>query len=184
VILGANDGGARRSSCSPTLLGRGHHLACAHAFRTRRLDRKCGSSDHRCGPQRPSCGLGVGGERLSTRHRRLASSDGCHRRDGRLPTGLSGWHHHLQPRIVRMHLRAFAADAGIRPRHSGGRCRRNHESERGAVRFTYPSKGGVPVRRGLHRPTIPTFFIADSVAPKSKVLLQNHYPAQPSAVGP
>jgi MFS transporter, DHA2 family, multidrug resistance protein len=35
VILGANDGEARRSSCSPTVLGRGHHLACAHAFRTR-----------------------------------------------------------------------------------------------------------------------------------------------------
>jgi MFS family permease len=31
VCIGANHGGARRASYSPTLLGRSHHLACAHA---------------------------------------------------------------------------------------------------------------------------------------------------------
>src|ERR1700733_12412682 len=38
VIGGTNDDGPRWSSYSPTLLGRSHHLACAHAFRTRWVD--------------------------------------------------------------------------------------------------------------------------------------------------
>jgi hypothetical protein len=132
VILGANDGGARRSSCSPTLLGRSHHLAGAHSFRTRRLGSQRRTPDNRCGPQRSRSRLGVGRQRISTCHRRFASSDGCHRRNGRLSTGLSAWHHCLQPRIARMRLRAFAADAGIHPRHSGVRRCGHHESERGA----------------------------------------------------
>jgi DHA2 family multidrug resistance protein-like MFS transporter len=67
VNLGANDDGAGRSSYSPTLLGRSHHLAGAHAFRTRRLDSQRRSSDDRRGPQRPGSGLGVGGQRLHSR---------------------------------------------------------------------------------------------------------------------
>lgn len=132
VILDASDDTARRPSYSSALLGRRHDLARAHAICSRRLDSQCRSSDDCSGPQCSRRGLGMGRQRVPTSHCHFTPANGCRRRDGRLSVGLSTWHHRFFPRLAGLLICAFAADAGIRARHSRFWRRRHHESERGA----------------------------------------------------